>query len=1385
MNLERLNALALPTTSATSNFLPLIKVNELKPDFAYKISHARKVKTKNGPKIVVHLDDQYQMFLPDLMSKATLRNYQHFVRDNAIIPVFTKNIREAFRTISLGRRLWLRLYAATRFPFVPIYGGFPVKLKTIVGQPIPYDGSLTPEDLQIKFNEAKLEIIFYFNRITESIIGLVTVALFWGVTNPFMKKGAKGIDSIKSSSPVDQFFKDVYFLVTTVKEMTKRHHAFQLSLGSRIRRPLVSVVLASDFIMGVLCSIYCQLCESSPRAPTYGYPIASSSYSDRGFFTASEADDIARVFFLSGTRSTSGTGSTTPGEKTNLENSPSGDRTHALRHTLYQQARTIPTEPRRPVGCCMKVPKILNVISARRNLADEVNPKAYPLADGTLTPKLLNLVQQAMNYKQLRKGANETTKTLNRGISEFIIMAADAVPLEILLHLPLLCEDKNVPYVFVRSKQALGRACGVSRPVVACSITTNEARVISGRIGQCSSSSSVRASREWMMSDSDDTEVLLLLPPDLFVVQASDTEGCSDCSRQKFGVVSDLIDHVQTLESRICAIESKKNNNSASTNDTKLSSDSGLSRRQTLPRAKRTILDSHQAYETNSKPKFFNHYNHSPPSSQKENSNKQSANQKESNENALWQPVSDCDHVFQWSWCVDHAHGDPSNDEDLYGHGSSSFSPSLHQNIMVKKVRKVSPFEVHVNKDKSKVLGRKTKADRGLPGVSRSKAIRKRKNTLLVEYKNRDKNNVFLDKRIGERNQNLTPEERTLARFTAEKLKSYGNKNMSTMNEDEILTFKGQSLMDVEKYDDLRISDNDSEDGDEKSGLLNKKFVEENHFGEIVDEGSDVEDEKIMTFADMIENMRKKKAKEEKNGEEDTSDDEIEESDAEQDDESDAEQDDESEAEQDDENDDVVESDAEDVNGTDNVKEHVSGNSEEDADEDEQESDAEDSEVEEDEQDSDDENNVKAKKHEKISNTDSDKDDSSSKEESESESEDNLSDLREETSDEESEEETLKETVQEKKLRRQTQEQGLVAGEAGGEEVDTQAEARKEGRGARNPSRHGLHHEDQDQGGDRQQHGEQAQVQQVQGRARRGGARVQKVQKDIGPLVKRYCWVCFATDEDDATAPWVKPCHCRGTAKWVHQRCIQRWVDEKQKGRTGALVTCPQCNTEYIIVYPDMGPLVVILDTIDGLIFRVCPLIAAGILVGCIYWTAVTFGAVTVMQVVGHKDGLQMMEQADPLVLLVGLPTIPIMLVLGKMLDWEDQALNLFRKHACKLPLLKHILKTCCVEDEVVRSQDVPPMTDPASATRILCGALLLPTIATICGKIFFSSINSNFQRTILGGVAFITIKGAFKIYYKQQQYIRQRQRRIMDYTDSNIALYRTQRNAEDNQANN
>merc|ERR1712050_368302 len=92
------------------------------------------------------------------------------------------------------------------------------------------------------------------------------------------------------------------------------------------------------------------------------------------------------------------------------------------------------------------------------------------------------VVQQSANYKQLRKGANEATKTLNRGISDLIILAADTEPIEIILHLPFICEEKNIPYIFIPSKQALGRACGVSRPVIACSITSNDGSQLKGQI---------------------------------------------------------------------------------------------------------------------------------------------------------------------------------------------------------------------------------------------------------------------------------------------------------------------------------------------------------------------------------------------------------------------------------------------------------------------------------------------------------------------------------------------------------------------------------------------------------------------------------------------------------------------------------------------------------------------------------------------------------------------------------------------------------------------------------------------------------------------------------------------------------------------------------------
>ncbi|EDV90622.1 E3 ubiquitin-protein ligase MARCHF5 [Drosophila grimshawi] len=275
---------------------------------------------------------------------------------------------------------------------------------------------------------------------------------------------------------------------------------------------------------------------------------------------------------------------------------------------------------------------------------------------------------------------------------------------------------------------------------------------------------------------------------------------------------------------------------------------------------------------------------------------------------------------------------------------------------------------------------------------------------------------------------------------------------------------------------------------------------------------------------------------------------------------------------------------------------------------------------------------------------------------------------------------------------------------------------------------------------------------------------------------ERCCWICFATDEDNRLAAWVQPCQCRGTTKWVHQSCLYRWIDEKtQKGNALRSVSCPQCQTEYIIVFPKMGKLGGALEAMDNLVKRLSPFLAAGFFVGSLYWTAVTYGAVTFLQIVGHENGMSIMVAGDPLTLLIGLPAIPVGLVLGRLIRWEDALLRLIRNRATvmrKFPFINFIYPNLNQQKEELPTSSnpaTPALSDPVSPTRIFCGALLLPTISCIVGRILFDSVENTLHRTLLGGLTFITVKGMLKIYLKQKQYARRKKRRIVDYTEENI----------------
>nr|XP_002128116.1 nucleolar protein 14-like [Ciona intestinalis] len=142
------------------------------------------------------------------------------------------------------------------------------------------------------------------------------------------------------------------------------------------------------------------------------------------------------------------------------------------------------------------------------------------------------------------------------------------------------------------------------------------------------------------------------------------------------------------------------------------------------------------------------------------------------------------------------------------------------------KVRK-NPFEIKINKQKHNILGRKTKNDRGLPGVSRSKANKKRKDTLLNEYKHRNKTNQIRDARFGLNDEQMTIEEKMLQRFSMERKKKHEKMAQFNLNDDEELTHLGQSLSAIKQFDDFDGSD--EEDG--PGGTMSGEYVENAHFG--------------------------------------------------------------------------------------------------------------------------------------------------------------------------------------------------------------------------------------------------------------------------------------------------------------------------------------------------------------------------------------------------------------------------------------------------------------------------------------------------------------------------------------------------------------------------
>ncbi|MCL6579418.1 MAG: 50S ribosomal protein L7Ae [Candidatus Bathyarchaeota archaeon] len=85
-------------------------------------------------------------------------------------------------------------------------------------------------------------------------------------------------------------------------------------------------------------------------------------------------------------------------------------------------------------------------------------------------------LQIACKTGAVRKGTNETTKAIERAQAKLVVIAEDVEPPEVVAHLPLLCEERKIPYIFVPSKEKIGTAIGIDVPAAsACIIKEGDA----------------------------------------------------------------------------------------------------------------------------------------------------------------------------------------------------------------------------------------------------------------------------------------------------------------------------------------------------------------------------------------------------------------------------------------------------------------------------------------------------------------------------------------------------------------------------------------------------------------------------------------------------------------------------------------------------------------------------------------------------------------------------------------------------------------------------------------------------------------------------------------------------------------------------------------------
>ena len=93
-----------------------------------------------------------------------------------------------------------------------------------------------------------------------------------------------------------------------------------------------------------------------------------------------------------------------------------------------------------------------------------VNIISKPLASKKMTKRVYKLVKKGCASKFVKRGVKEVVKAIRNGEKGCCIVAGDISPIDVICHIPIMCEDRSIPYIYIPSKHDLGAASGTKRP---------------------------------------------------------------------------------------------------------------------------------------------------------------------------------------------------------------------------------------------------------------------------------------------------------------------------------------------------------------------------------------------------------------------------------------------------------------------------------------------------------------------------------------------------------------------------------------------------------------------------------------------------------------------------------------------------------------------------------------------------------------------------------------------------------------------------------------------------------------------------------------------------------------------------------------------------------